>query len=309
MIIFVTGGCGFIGSNFLNYMVPKYPDYFFLNIDALYECASIENVTVRECKNYEFVKCNITNEDMMEHLFSKHKPSIIFHFAAFSHVDNSFEFPVEYLENNVKGTLVLLETIRKLQLKTDFFHISTDEVYGESEDIARDEGSLLLPTNPYAATKAAAEMMLYSYGKSFCQEYYICRCNNVYGPNQYHEKLIPKFIMWLKEGKLCPIHGKGDAKRSFIHAMDVAYAIETIWKKGSKGIVYNIGSEDEYSVMEITQKLVNMIKGDDENVLDYIEYVEDRSYNDKRYLISYERLKKLGWKKKIDFDKGILDLI
>jgi dTDP-glucose 4,6-dehydratase len=309
MIIFVTGGCGFIGSNFLNYMVTKYPEHLFLNIDALFDCASIEKIFVRKCKNYEFVKCNITNKDMMEHLFSKYKPDIIFHFAAFSHVDGSFEVPIEYLENNVKGTLVLLETIRKLKLETDFFHISTDEVYGESEDIARDEGSLLLPTNPYAATKASAEMMLYSYGKSFKQRYYVCRCNNVYGPGQYHEKLIPKFITWLRKGRECPIHGAGDAKRSFIHVLDVAHAIEVIWLKGSKGIIYNIGSEDEYSVMEIAQKLVMLIKGKDENVLNHIEYVEDRSYNDKRYLIDYERLKKLGWKQRISFDEGLKDLV
>lgn len=308
MNIFVTGGCGFIGSNFLNYMVPRYPEYFFVNIDALYDCASEKNVNVK-CDNYEFVKSNITNLDMMEYLFDKYKPSIIFHFAAFSHVDGSFEMPLEYLENNVKGTLVLLETIRKLSLGTKFFHISTDEVYGESEAIARDESSLLLPTNPYAATKAAAEMMLYSYGKSFGQEYYICRCNNVYGPNQYHEKLIPKFIMWLKEGRDCPIHGLGKAVRSFVHSYDVSTAIETIWLKGETGIVYNIGSEDEFSVMEIAGKLVKLIYGEQEEVLNHIEYVEDRSYNDKRYLINYDRLKKLGWKQVIDFEWGLKRLI
>jgi dTDP-glucose 4,6-dehydratase len=308
--IFVSGGCGFIGSNFLNYMIPKYPKNKFVNIDALYKCSSKDNVTVSHLPNYEFVECNINNVDMMKYLFIRFRPDIIFHFAAQTHVDDSFEDPIGYLEDNIKGTTCLLETIRRIPgLKTTFFHISTDEVYGESDDIAKDENSLLLPTNPYAATKVGAEMMLYSYGKSFRQEYYVCRCNNVYGPNQYLEKLIPKFISYLKSGKSCPIQGKGDAIRSFIHAFDVARAIETIWLKGEKGVVYNIGSDDEFSVMEISKKLVHLILGEKENVLNHIEYVEDRSYNDKRYLISYERLKSLGWKKEVVFEEGLAELV
>jgi dTDP-glucose 4,6-dehydratase len=306
---FVTGGCGFIGSNFLNYMVPRYNDVIFINIDALFPCAKKENVKVSHLPNYHLIECNINNSDMMRHLFSTYCPDLVFHFAAFSHVDGSFEMPLEYLDNNVRGTVVLLETIRKLSLKTKIFHISTDEVYGESDEIAKDENSLLLPTNPYAASKAAAEMMLYSFGKSFNIQYYICRCNNVYGPNQYIEKLIPKFILYLKQGRLCPIHGKGDAVRSFVHAHDVAKAIELIWTEGELGVVYNIGSDDEFTVLEITQKLVSLIYGDSENILNYIEYVDDRSYNDRRYLISYERLKALGWKKTISFEDGLRGLV
>lgn len=308
--IFVTGGCGFIGSNFLNYMVPRYQDSRFINIDALYQCSSKDNILVSHMPNYEFVECNINNVDIIKYLLTKFRPRIIFHFAAQTHVDESFEDPIGYLEDNIRGTTCILESIRRVPgLKTIFFHISTDEVYGESDDIAKDENSLLLPTNPYAATKVGAEMMLYSYGKSFGQEYYVCRCNNVYGPNQYSEKLIPKFISYLREGKKCPIQGKGDAIRSFIHAFDVSKAIETIWLKGKKGIVYNIGSDDEFSVIEITKKLIDLIFGKEEDLSKHIEYVKDRNYNDKRYLISYERLKKLGWKREIDFEKGLLELV
>lgn len=308
--ILVTGGCGFIGSNFINYLTPRYPEFKIVNIDALYKCSSKSNISVEKLDNYEFIQCNINNMDMLRYIFEKHRPEIVFHFAAQTHVDDSFEDPVGYLEDNIKGTTCLLETIRQIpDLKTTFFHISTDEVYGESDDTAKDENSLLLPTNPYAATKVGAEMMLYSYGKSFKQEYYVCRCNNVYGPNQYTEKLIPKFIKLLKSGKKCPIQGKGDAIRSFIHSYDVSRAIETIWKKGEKGIIYNIGSDDEFSVLEITAKLISLIFSDEKNISEYIEYVPDRKYNDKRYLICYERLKKLGWKKEINFDQGLSDLI
>lgn len=304
--VFVTGGCGFIGSNFLNYMLSKYTNYNFINIDCLNYCSDKNNVNSSE--NYQLIECNITNEDMMKFLFQKYKPVIVFHFAAQSHVDNSFENPLQYLEDNIKGTTVLLETLRVLKLESLFFHISTDEVYGESGMEEKSENSLLLPTNPYAATKAGAEMMLYSYGKSFGQKYIIIRGNNVYGPNQYMEKIIPKFIYLLKNDKKCTIHGEGKTSRSFIHVKDFCKALDIIWGKGKLGEIYNIGSEDEFSVMDIAKILIEMIKND-KNIEDYIEFIKDRNFNDKRYLISCQKLKDLGWEQTVNFVDGVKKLI
>lgn len=304
--IIVTGGCGFIGSNFLNYMVPKYKDYNFINLDCLNYCSDVKNV--KSFENYKFIECNITNLDMVKFVFQKYQPEVIFHFAAQSHVDGSFEDPLRYLEDNTKGTTVLLESLRILKLKTLFFHISTDEVYGESSDIEMLENSILLPTNPYAATKAAAEMLLHSYGKSFKQEYKIIRGNNVYGPNQFKEKLIPKFIDLLKKDKKCTIHGKGEMKRSFVHTYDFSTAVELIWLKGETKQIYNIGSSEEFTVLEITKKLIKLIKKT-EDYEKYILFVKDRNFNDSRYLIGCDKLKRLGWKQTINFEKGISELV
>jgi len=303
--IIVTGGCGFIGSNFINYMTKKYTQYNFINLDNLYYCANENNIIKRE--NYEFIKCNISVMDMVRFIFKKYKPEIIFHFAAQSHVDGSFENPLQYLEDNTKGTVVLLEAIRLEKLKIPFFHISTDEVYGESQENKKKEHSILLPTNPYAASKAAAEMFLFSYMKSFDQKYYIIRGNNVYGINQYEEKLIPKFIKLLKENKKCTIHGNGKNLRSFIHISDFIKAVETVWEKGTYGEIYNIASDEEISVIDVAKILIKRIKNSND-YNNYIKYVEDRKFNDSRYLISPEKLINLGWTKEKTFNDAIKEL-
>lgn len=310
--VLVTGGCGFIGSNFLNYMVTRYPDVHFYNLDAMYYCASYNNIKVSSLPNYEMIEGNVCDYNLVVYLLkSKHIDTIV-HFAAQSHVDNSFLESFKYTEDNVKGTHVLLEAVKNTNDYILFLHFSTDEVYGESnlDEDPKHENNILCPTNPYAASKAAAEMFVNSYIHSFNIRAIITRCNNVFGPNQYPEKLIPKFINHLKKGEKCTIHGDGSSLRSFIHVDDVSTAVECILKKGDVGEIYNIGSDDmnELSVLEVTHYLIEMICG----TMEYdkwIEYVKDRPFNDKRYYITNKKIRELGWKQKIVFLEGLKRLL
>ena len=308
--ILVTGGCGFIASNFLNYMLDKYPIYNFVNIDALYYCADKHNITEenRNKINYTFIKGQIQNRDLIDLILNFYKIDTILHFAAQSHVDNSFCNAIQYTKDNVLGTHILLECVKDYGKIEKFIHVSTDEVYGESiskETDIKNETSILNPTNPYAATKASAEMLVNSYVYSYNLPIIITRGNNVYGPLQYPEKLIPKFIKSIMNNELCTVHGKGDTERSFLYVSDVVRAFETILFKGKIGEIYNIGTNLEYSVLDITRKLVKLIKNDENNYENYIEYVEDRKYNDKRYNISFNKLLELGWEQKVFIDEGL----
>jgi len=312
--ILITGGCGFIGSNFLNYCVNKYPQYNFINIDAMYYCASHDNIeeTVRNSNNYKFIEGKIQDISLIKYILKTENITNIIHFAAQSHVDNSFENSLQYTDDNVKGTHVLLECVRQVNKDIVFLHFSTDEVYGESnlDEDPKNEMSVLCPTNPYAASKAAAEMYVNSYIHSYGLKCIITRGNNVYGPNQYPEKLIPKFIKLLKNGDKLTIHGDGSSLRSFIHVLDVCSAVDTILHNGIIGQIYNIGSEPEYekSVLDVAKILVKKIKNDDDYEK-YLEFVQDRPFNDKRYFITNEKLKELEWNINIDFITGISDLI
>ena len=312
--ILVTGGCGFIASNFLNYMVKKYFNYNFFNLDSMYYCASKTNIlkSVRNKKNYKFIKGNIINRELLDLLLQEHKIDTIIHFAAQSHVDNSFSNPVQYTQDNIVGTHILLEAVRHYGKIDKFIHVSTDEVYGESlcqETDIKNEKSILNPTNPYAATKASAEMIVNSYVYSYNLPIIITRGNNVYGPRQYPEKLIPKFINLLLEGKKCTIHGSGNTERSFLYVDDVTKAFELILFKGKIGEIYNIGTNYEYSVMEIARRLITAIHKTDltrpKEMEKYIEFVEDRKYNDKRYNISFNKLLSLGWKQEVFIEEGL----
>jgi len=297
MNILITGGCGFIGSNFINYAFAKYHSYRFVNIDAMYYCASLENVKVSS-DNYKFIKGNINDLNLVKRILVEENITHIIHFAAQSHVDTSFENSLQYTLDNVHGTHTLLEAVKQVNKSILFLHFSTDEVYGESQldEDPKHEQSILCPTNPYAASKAAAEMYVNAYRHSYGIRTIITRGNNVYGENQYPEKLIPKFINLLKSNKKCTIHGDGSSLRSFIHVYDVCTAVDKILHKGQIDQIYNIGSEpeNELSVLEIAKILVSEICHDD--VENHIEYVEDRPFNDKRYFISNDKLKSLGWK-------------
>ena len=316
MNLLVTGGCGFIGSNFINYIAKTYPNYFIVNIDALYYCANENNIdqTVRNNFNYKFIKCNLKDFDFVNHILEKYNIDHIVHFAAQSHVQNSFDDSLVYTMDNVLGTHTLLECSRLYQSRTNrlikFIHVSTDEVYGESvgDDIKNEESSILVPTNPYAATKAGAEMLAMSYIKSYNLPIIITRGNNVYGPNQYPEKLIPLFIKQLKNNEQVTIQGDGTAIRSFLHVDDVCTAFETILFKGKVGEIYNIGTYVEYSVLEIAKILIKLIKRTTD-YCSFIKYIADRPFNDSRYFISNDKLKALGWDIKIDFEEGIKMLI
>ena len=313
--LLVTGGCGFIGSNFINYYFPKHTNLKLVNLDIMYYCASEENVSpeIRMSPNYTFVKCDLCNYKSVLDILETHSITHVIHFAAQSHVQNSFEDSIKYTHDNVLGTHTLLECSRKYGKIKKFIHVSTDEVYGESmnsiNEKQKTEHSILCPTNPYAATKAGAELIAQSYCHSYKMPIIITRGNNVYGPNQYPEKIIPLFIKQLKEGKKITIQGDGSAVRAFLHSYDTARAFEAILEKGQLGEIYNIGCDEgmEYSVMDVAKILIREIKHTTQYD-EWLEYIEDRPYNDKRYYISNAKLKDLGWDIQIDFMSGIKHL-
>jgi dTDP-glucose 4,6-dehydratase len=309
MNILVTGGCGFIGSNFINYLLQHTPDINIFNIDCLNYCASKSNVIASP--RYKFFHGNITSKDLIDHILNEYNIDTIVHFAAQSHVDNSFDNSLQYTVDNVLGTHTLLQAAKEYGRLSRFLHFSTDEVYGEvdREHTGCTEKSLLNPTNPYAATKAAAEFIVRSYHHSFKLPTIIVRCNNVYGPTQYPEKLIPKFIDLLSRGKRLTIHGKGETRRNFIWAEDVARATSMILEKGDINEIYNIGTNSEYSVMDVATLLVKHMTAD--GILEnHIQAVSDRPFNDFRYSVDSSRLRELGWAEvHTDFEANILQLI
>jgi UDP-glucose 4,6-dehydratase len=314
--LLVTGGCGFIGSNYINYIFEKYNDFNIINIDAMYYCASENNIdcNVRNSERYTLIKGNLCSYDLVYHVIVSYKIDYVIHFAAQSHVQNSFEDALQYTKDNVFGTHNLLEAARKYGKVKKFIHVSTDEVYGESmiehHETKKTEESILCPTNPYAATKASAELIAQSYYYSFNMPIIITRGNNVYGPNQYPEKIIPRFIKLLNENNKVTIQGDGSNVRAFIHVHDVVKAFDIILEKGVIGEIYNIGSDDneEYTVKYVAEMLIKKIKKMD-NYDDYIEYITDRPFNDKRYYISNQKIKNLGWDITENFDEGINKLI
>ena len=316
--LLITGGCGFIGSNFINYYFPKHKDEFdmLINVDAMYYCAAETNVLkeIRDDTKYKLIKSNICNYGCMTHLLKRYNVTHIIHFAAQSHVQNSFEDSIQFTSDNILGTHTLLESSRKYGKIERFIHVSTDEVYGESmntvDEQHKTEHSILCPTNPYAATKAGAELIAQSYNHSYNMPIIITRGNNVFGPNQYPEKLIPRFVKLLKENKKVTIQGEGKSVRAFLHVDDVATAFETILEKGKIGEIYNIGCDEdmEYSVLDVAKILIKEIKGT-ENYDEWIEYVEDRPFNDQRYYISNGKIKDLGWEIKTEFMAGLKTII
>ena len=312
--VLVTGGCGFIASNFLNIMVLKYPETNWINLDAMYYCADKKNIIeqVSNSNNYFFIEGNTNSNDLIKYILKQHQIDAVVNFAAQSLVCNSFEESLLYTRDNIMGTHTLLEACRNYGIDKikKFIHVSTDEVYGESDlnEDCKHEGSILYPTNPYAATKAGAEMIAISYYKSFNMPIIITRGNNVYGPRQYPEKLIPRFITLLMNNQKCTIHGNGDQLRTFLYVDDVVEAFNIVLNKGVIGEIYNIGSRDEYSVIDITKLLMRHLKpGCD--MEDWIEHTKDRDFNDLRYHIAVDKLGKLGWNIKTPFSAGLKQTI
>jgi dTDP-glucose 4,6-dehydratase len=313
--IFVTGGAGFIGSNFINELFKQYHGVKVINFDALYYCANeTKNILphIRANKErYQFIKGNLQSLELLNYIFQTNKITHIVHFAAQSHVQTSFTDALQYTQDNVLGTHNLLEAARlHCSLLQKFIHVSTDEVYGESmlsaDEQHKTEQTVLCPTNPYAATKAGAELLAQAYNHSFKMPIIITRGNNVYGPNQYPEKVIPHFIQQLQKGEKVTIQGDGSCVRGFLHAEDTANAFIKILEKGKVGEIYNIGCDEgmEYSILEVAKILIKKIKFT-EDYDKWITYIEDRPFNDQRYYISNQKLKDLGWRIKIDFLEGI----
>jgi dTDP-glucose 4,6-dehydratase len=307
--LLVTGGCGFIGANFVNHFTATHPNVRLINLDCLDYCANPRSVAEAAARpNYVFVRGDIANTDLVMHIFNEYEIDTLVNFAAQSHVDNSFGNSLTFTRTNVLGTHNLLECARVYGKIQKFIHVSTDEVYGEVSS-SQLEHAMLNPTNPYAATKAAAEFIVKSYLISFGLPVLITRGNNVYGRFQYPEKVIPRFIMLLSQGKKLTIQGTGNSSRTFIHASDVARAFEAIVDRGVIGEIYNIGCRDELSVMEVARRVVLEIKGPAAKLEDHVTFVPDRDFNDLRYDIDSNKLIALGWKQQVAFDEGFKDTV
>jgi dTDP-glucose 4,6-dehydratase len=310
MRLLVTGCCGFIGSNFVNFYFKENKETTIVNLDAMYYCASENNIEkhIIDSDRYHLVKGNLCSFDLITHVLHSYKIDTVIHFAAQSHVQNSFDNALQYTSDNVVGTHTLLEACRKYGKIQKFIHISTDEVYGESmieeNEEKKHEGSELCPTNPYAATKAAAEMLCVAYYKSFNIPIIIIRSNNIYGNKQYIDKVIPRFIIQLLKKEKCTIQGDGSCVRSFLHIDDLIQCLELIMNEGKIGEIYNIGLGEEISILNLSKKLIKLITNSD-NYEDYITFINDRDFNDKRYYISDDKIRLLGWNRKINLEDGL----
>jgi len=317
--ILITGGNGFIASNFLNYMVPKYKNTNFYNYDCNYYSSSKKNnKSIITFNNYFEFNHKIQDKDFLLNVLKSNYINIIIHFAAQSHVSNSFINSYEFIDDNIIGTHSLLEATRIYNNIEKFIYISTDEVYGENYsfnlDDIKNEESLLNPTNPYAATKAASEMLINSYYYSFKIPIIIVRSNNIFGKYQYIEKVIPKFINQVLNKEKITIQGnQGLNKRNFLYINDFISGLEIILLKGVIKEIYNIGHNHEISIIDLA-KLIFMTINKNINYHNYdfnndIIYIEDRCYNDKRYNICKKKLENLGWKCNYSFNEGLIETI
>ena len=260
--------------------------------------------------NFKFIMGDIQSADLVSYILRNESIDTIMHFAAQTHVDNSFGNSFAFTENNILGTHVLLESCKTLGTIKRFLHVSTDEVYGESSYELNasntEHASLLEPTNPYSATKAGAEMLVMAYGRSYDLPYLITRGNNVYGPHQFPEKAIPKFIMLAKRGLQIPLHGDGMATRSYMHVADAASAFDSILHHGEDRGVYNIGAQEERTVRSVAEDICKELNL---NADDVVTYVKDRQFNDRRYFIDCSKLLALGWKQEKSWEDGLRETI
>ena len=293
--ILITGGCGFIGSNFIRLFLKSHPDWKILNLDALTYAGNLENTQdYQDNPHYQFVQGNICNEKLVDSLTAK--VQAVINFAAESHVDRSFENPSDFLEANVMGFKTLIQGAMKHQIKK-FLHISTDEVYGSLETGSADENAALCPNSPYSASKASADLLARAYEKTFSYPIMITRSCNNFGPYQYPEKVIPLFITNLMNKKKVPLYGSGENRREWIHVEDNCAALTLVFDQGKPGEIYNIGSAHELSNNELTHHILETMGASDQ----MIEYVKDRPGHDLRYALNSKKIKQLGFKPRFEF--------
>lgn len=298
MSILITGGCGFIGSNLVHYLLSKGSKV--INLDCMSYNSRVPDVSAES--EYIFIQKNLRAKDILE-ILVKYNIEYVYHLAAQTHVDLSFRNSVHFSQDNVVGTHNLLEAVCKYGKVKRFLHMSTDEVYGQVFDNVT-ENAIMNPTNPYAATKCGAEMLVRAYGHSYGLNYVIARGNNVYGPRQYPDKLIPIFLGKMFRNQPCEIHGNGLAQRHFVFVRDVCEALQKITSDGVTGEVYNIASPDEFSVNQIFDILKKETKSTSIKV-----NISDRPYNDQRYHIDCSKLLKLGWTPKVTWKDGLKETI
>ncbi|MFA8343479.1 MAG: dTDP-glucose 4,6-dehydratase [Rhodothermaceae bacterium] len=301
--ILVTGGAGFIGSNYINHILKERDDYFIVNLDKLTYAGNLENLKESENnKNYKFIKGDICNSELVDYIFTEFGIEYVINFAAESHVDRSILGSGVFYQTNVMGTNVLLEAARRYEVKR-FLQVSTDEVYGSlGREGLFTEQTPLSPNSPYSSSKTAADLMAYSFYKTYGLPVVTTRCSNNYGPLQFPEKLIPLMIINTLHDKKLPVYGDGLNVRDWIYVIDHNIAINKVFEQGTIGEVYNIGASQEMKNIDIV-KLILGILGKSE---DLIEYVKDRPGHDRRYAIDSSKIQnELGWKPQFKFEEAI----
>ncbi len=319
--VLVTGGAGFIGSNFVKYMLNNHPDYKIINVDALTYAGNLENlVGICDNANYVFIKTDIRDRQLLSEIFTDNKISAVVNFAAESHVDRSIEDPEIFLSTNVLGTLALLDIAKKFWKKypedkysteyidgVKFVQVSTDEVYGALGKTGMFVETMpLMPNSPYSASKASADLVVRAYNETFGMPVNITRCSNNYGAFQFPEKLIPLMINNCQNDRSLPVYGDGLQIRDWLHVNDHCSAIDTVLQKGIIGEVYNIGGNNEKANIDIVKLIIKTL-GKSESL---IKYVKDRPGHDRRYAIDNSKItKELGWSPSYTFENGIIETI
>ena len=307
MQILVTGGAGFIGSNFIKHMVSKYPKYDIVCYDKLTYAGNLNRLDSTDGLISYFVEGDICDEKLLDWTIDEAKIDVIVNFAAETHVDNSIESSDEFIKTNINGTHTLLKMLHKHNIKK-FVQISTDEVYGalSEDDKPFTENTSLAPNSPYSASKTSADLLCRSFYETYKYPIVITRCSNNYGSNQHTEKLIPKMIENIKSGKKIPIYGDGRNIRDWVHVEDHCEAIDLVLHKGKNGEVYNIGGECEKRNIDIANIVLSHLNAS----TDLIEYVEDRKGHDWRYAVDITKIKnELGWYPKRKFNESIKELV
>ncbi|ULQ49366.1 dTDP-glucose 4,6-dehydratase [Liquorilactobacillus nagelii] len=307
MNLLVTGGAGFIGSNFVHYMLDKYADLQIVDLDLLTYAGNIHNLDdLKDNPRHIFVQGNIVNRELVAYLIKQYQIDAIINFAAESHVDRSILHPEVFVETNVQGTLALLDTAKKLKVGK-YLQVSTDEVYGTlGQEGYFKETTSLAPNSPYSASKASADLLVRAYFETYGMNVNITRCSNNYGPYQFPEKLIPLMTSNGMDGKKLPIYGDGKNIRDWLHVSDHCKAIDLVLHQGQPGEVYNVGGHNEHTNNEIVHLIIDQL-GLSENE---IEYVKDRLGHDRRYAIDPTKIEtELGWKPEYTFERGIKETV
>jgi dTDP-glucose 4,6-dehydratase len=308
--ILVTGGAGFIGSNFIHYMMEKHPDYRIICLDKLTYAGNLRNLeSVLNIENFRFIKGDICDRELVYKVFEEEKPDVVVNFAAESHVDRSIEDPEIFLKTNVIGTQVLMDACRKYGIKR-FHQVSTDEVYGDlpldRPDLKFTEKSPLKPSSPYSASKASADLLVMAYHRTYGLPVTISRCSNNYGPYQFPEKLIPLMIINAIHDRPLPVYGDGKNVRDWIHVKDHCEAIDLIIHEGKEGEIYNIGGENERSNIEVVKMILKELSKPES----LIKFVKDRPGHDRRYALDITKMKEeFDWSPKISFEEGLRSTI
>ncbi len=326
--VLVTGGAGFIGSNFIPYFLAKYPNYKIVNLDLLTYAGNLDNLKeVKDNPRYEFIKGNICNRELVEYIFDKFDIKGVIHFAAESHVDNSIQNPEVFIQTNVNGTFTLLDVAYKRWMKEPFFykeeykgcrfhHISTDEVYGTlGKEGLFTEKTPYAPNSPYSASKAGSDMIVRSYHHTYGMDTVVTNCSNNYGPKQHDEKLIPTIIRNALKGNPIPIYGDGKNIRDWLYVLDHCKGIDLAFHKGVSGETYNIGGRNERENIYIANKICEILdelypRKDKSSYKEQITFVKDRPGHDRRYAIDATKIEnELGWRADENFESGILKTV